>query len=95
MTYLQGYAAKTVPTVDSYIWEFRLGGHKAAAIGMVEEMADIYLVSEMSDDTVKSIFMTPFESMEAAYREALKKHSGHAKVIAMPFGGATLPVVSE
>lgn len=75
--------------------EFRLGGHKAAAISMVEEMADIYLVSEMSDDTVKSIFMTPFESMEAAYREALKKHNGHAKVIAMPFGGATLPVVSE
>ena len=70
---------------------FELGGHKAAAIGMVQEKANIYLVSEMPEDTVRSIFMTPFKSVEEAYEAAVKKYGEGASVIAMPFGGATLP----
>lgn len=74
---------------------FELGGHKAAAIGMVLEKADIYLVSEMPDDVVKNIFMTPFKSVEDAYAAAVKKHGPGATVIAMPFGGATLPCMKQ
>ena len=71
--------------------EFKLGGHKAAAIAMVLENAEIYLVSDMEDEFVKSLFMTPFKSVQAAYDEAVKKLGGKAKVIAMPYGGSTLP----
>lgn len=71
--------------------EFKLGGHKAAAIAMVLENAEIYLVSDMEDEFVKSLFMTPFKSVQDAYDAAVKKLGGKAKVIAMPYGGSTLP----
>ena len=73
---------------------FKLGGHKAAAIAMVLEKAEIMLVSEMGDDFVRSIFLTPMHSVQEALDAAIKKHGQNASVIAMPFGGATLPVCS-
>ena len=73
---------------------FKLGGHKAAAIAMVLENARIDLVSEMDDDFVRSIFLTPMHSVQEALDAAIKKHGQNASVIAMPFGGATLPVCS-
>ena len=72
--------------------EFELGGHKAAAIGMVLEDADIYFVSEMDPDFVRSIFLTPFASAQEAFDCAMKKYGENATVLAMPYGGATLPM---
>ena len=73
--------------------DFRLGGHKAAAIAMVLENADIYMVSEMDPEFVKSIFLTPFDSAQVALDAAFTKLGQDATVIAMPFGGSTLPFV--
>ncbi len=73
--------------------EFVLGGHKAAAIGMVLEDADIRLVSQMDPQTVESCFMHPAASAQEALDEAFEKYGSGATVIAMPFGGATLPVI--
>lgn len=72
--------------------EFQLGGHKAAAIGMVLENARIDLVSEMDPDFVRSIFLNPQRSAQAAFTEAMDRYGPNATVIAMPFGGATLPI---
>ena len=72
--------------------DFQLGGHKAAAIGMVLERADIDLVSEMDDDFVRSIFLNPQPSAQAAFDRAMSRYGPDATVIAMPFGGATLPI---
>jgi len=74
--------------------EFELGGHKAAAIGQVLENADICLISEMDDDFVRSIFLDPQPSAQVAFDKAMAKYGQDATVIAMPFGGATLPVVT-
>ena len=71
--------------------DFRLGGHKAAAIAMVLERADIYLVSDLEPELVKTCFMTPFSSVQAAYEAAVCKLGEDAKVIAMPYGGSTVP----
>lgn len=71
--------------------KFKLGGHKAAAIALVLEDAEIYLVSEMEKDFVESIFMTPFASVQAAYDRARKKFEKEATVIVMPYGGSVLP----
>ena len=71
--------------------EFRLGGHKAAAIAMVLEQADIYLVSDLEDDLVRSLFMTPFHTVQEAYDAAAKRCGSGATVLAMPYGGSTLP----
>ena len=72
--------------------EFELGGHKAAAIGLVLENATIDLVSEMDDDFVRSIFLNPRPSAQDALDAAFAKYGPDATIIAMPYGGATLPI---
>lgn len=73
--------------------DFQLGGHKAAAIAMVLENSEIYLVSEMAPDFVESIFLRPFTSVQAAVDRAFEKLGSDASVLVMPHGGSTLPVV--
>jgi nickel-dependent lactate racemase len=73
--------------------DFQLGGHKAAAIALVLEKADIYLVSELSPELVKSIFLKPFNNAQQALGEAFKKLGMNASVLIMPYGGSTLPKV--
>lgn len=75
--------------------EFQLGGHKAAAIGMVLENASIDFVSQMDPDLVRSIFLTPRATAQDALDIALAKYGSQATVIAMPYGGATLPILEE
>ena len=85
----------TAPSAHSMVEEigrnFELGGHKAAAIGMVLDRANIDLISEMDDDFVRSIFLNPMPSAQAAFDAAMEKYGADATVIAMPYGGATLP----
>lgn len=71
--------------------DFQLGGHKAAAIAMVLQRAKIVLVSDLPDDFVKSIFLTPAHSVQEAFDEAIKEYGPDASVISMPYGGSTLP----
>jgi len=73
--------------------DFQLGGHKAAAIAMVLEKSEIYLVSEMDPDLVRSIFLTPFTGVQAALDKAFEVTGGHSRVLVMPYGGSTLPFV--
>ncbi|MBR3842578.1 MAG: nickel-dependent lactate racemase [Christensenellaceae bacterium] len=70
---------------------FELGGHKAAAIAMVMQKAEVYLVSDLEEDFVKGIFFKPFKTLEDAYKAAQAKLGEDAKVIVMPYGGSTLP----
>ncbi len=73
--------------------KFQLGGHKAAAIAMVLENARIDLVSQMEDSFVRSIFLEPQPSAAKAFADAMERYGENATVLAMPFGGATLPSV--
>lgn len=86
----------SAPTAQSMIdrihQQFQLGGHKAAAIAMVLQNAKIDLVSEMDPDFVRSIFLNPQPSAQQALDEAFQTYGPDATVIAMPFGGATLPM---
>lgn len=84
-------ALKPSDLIDRIKADFKLGGHKAAAIAMVLENAKIKLVSEMDSELVKSIFMEPYTSVQEAFDDALKEQGEDAKVIVMPFGGSTLP----
>jgi len=73
--------------------EFRLGGHKAAAIALVLEEADVYLVSELDMKFVESIFLKPFSNVQSALDSAFDILGKSASVIIMPYGGSTLPRV--
>lgn len=73
--------------------DFRLGGHKAAAIAMVLRRAGIFLVSEMDPALVRRMFMTPFARAQDALDAALRRHGAGARVLVMPYAGSTLPRV--
>ncbi len=77
--------------IDRVQKNFKLGGHKAAAIAMVLEHAEIYLVSELEPDLVQDIFMKPYSSVQEAFDDAFEKQGKDADVIVMPYGGSTLP----
>ena len=77
--------------------DFKLGGHKAAAIAMVLEKANIKLVSEMNPDLVSQIFLEPYSDLQRAVDDALAEQRAHLDgqteptIIIMPYGGSTLP----
>jgi len=73
--------------------EFQLGGHKAAAIAMVLENAEVDLVSELDDAFVEKIFLKPMHSAQEALDKAFTRLGSDATVLAMPYGGSTLPKV--
>ena len=74
---------------------FELGGHKAAALGLVQEKADIYLVTDMDDESVTKANMVPFHDIQTAVNHALEKMGKNATVYIVPVGGSTLPVVER
>ena len=71
--------------------DFQLGGHKASAIAMTLEKADIYLVSDLEPDFVRSLFLTPMPDVQTALDHARQKLGNQATILAMPYGGSTLP----
>lgn len=82
-----------VAMVDRIQKDFQLGGHKAAAIGLVLQNSEIYLVSEMAPDFVEKIFLKPYSTVQSALNAAFTKLGKDATVLVMPYGGSTLPVV--
>ncbi|MDY3026375.1 MAG: nickel-dependent lactate racemase [Candidatus Faecivicinus sp.] len=87
----------SAPTPESMIErigrEFQLGGHKAAAIAMVLQNAEIELVSDLEPEFVKKIFLKPAKSAQEALDRAFERLGRDATVLAMPYGGSTLPRV--
>ncbi len=92
-TFQQWIEEATCPKdlIDRVQADFKLCGHKAAAIAMVLENADVYLVSEMPEELAKKCFLTPFASAQQALDAAFAKLGPEATVLAMPYGGSTLP----
>ncbi|MGE5615094.1 MAG: nickel-dependent lactate racemase [Bacillota bacterium] len=72
---------------------FELGGHKAAAIALIEKKAKVFIVSDMPFDMSKKIYMEPFDDMQQAIDKAFSELGPDARVLLMPHGGSTLPVV--
>ncbi len=75
--------------------QFVLGGHKAAAIAMVQKNADVFLVSAIPTETVQRCGLIPFDSLQAALDEALRRKGDKASILALPQGGSTLPMSSD
>ena len=70
---------------------FQLGGHKAAAIGMVLDNSRIFIVSDLEKEFLQKIFFEPYNSAQEAVDAAFAALGKDAKVIVMPYGGSTLP----
>lgn len=72
---------------------FELGGHKAAAIALVEKKARIFIVADMPREMSSNIYLEPFDSMDEALDKAFAELGHDAGVLLMPHGSSTLPVV--
>ena len=48
-------------------------------------------VSEMGPEFVRSLFLTPMPDVQTALDAAFEKLGHEASVLAMPYGGSTLP----
>ena len=76
---------------------FRLGGHKAAAIAMTMQRADIFMVSDLPDELIRSLGFTPFSTPSAALAASFSRlkeipgSSAAPQVLVMPQAGSTLP----
>lgn len=81
--------------IDRVQTHFELGGHKAAAIAMVLENARIFLVSEMDPALVRKCFLEPYTSAQQALDDAFRILGPSATVLAMPYGGSTLPIAEN
>lgn len=52
---------------------FELGGHKSAALALVQKKCDIYMVTDMDDAMVTKANMTPFHDLQEAVDAALNR----------------------
>ena len=81
--------------IESIRSNFELGGHKAAAIALVEKKARVFIVSDLDPCMCRRIYMEPFGSMQEALDCAFSVMGQDARVLLMPHGGSTLPVVEQ
>ena len=83
---------KTPPEMIKEIKEnFKLGGHKAAAIAMVLQKAKIFMVSDLEDELVRKINLIPFKTVQEAVDAAIMEQGKDAQIMLMPNAGSTLP----
>ena len=70
-----------------------LGYHKAAKLAEINLWAEMYGVTGLPDEILKSILVKPFHSLQEALDSALSKKGKDAKVLFMLDGSLTVPVV--
>ena len=51
------------------------------------------MVTDMDAGLVEKLYMRPFPDMDSALAQAFETLGADAKVLLMPFGGSTLPVL--
>jgi nickel-dependent lactate racemase len=73
--------------------EFVLGGHKAAAIAAIVQRASVSMVSSMSDEQVRRIWMAPYPDLQAALQESMEKLGESSQILVLPQAGSTIPEV--
>jgi nickel-dependent lactate racemase len=73
--------------------EFQLGGHKAVAIAMVLQNAQVFFVSDMPADEAEKTFMQPYSNLQQAIDDAFRQLGSDAKIIIMSHAASTLPVL--
>ncbi|MBP8965478.1 MAG: nickel-dependent lactate racemase, partial [Flexilinea sp.] len=75
--------------------EFVLGGHKAAAIAMVMQKATVILYSELNPELVRKIKLESTQNPQETLERLMNQYGQNASIIAMPYGGATLPILAD
>ncbi len=72
-----------------------LGWHKSARLAQIMQTAELYTAMGIDDAVVKSVFMTPFKTAQAALDAAFAKLGNDAKVYVIPDAGSVVPVLTQ
>jgi nickel-dependent lactate racemase len=72
---------------------YNFGAHKAAKLTEINLWAEMYGVTGLPDDVLKSVFIKPFPSLQDAIDAALKKKGKQAKVLFLLDGSLTVPML--
>jgi nickel-dependent lactate racemase len=68
-----------------------LGYHKAAKMAEIRLWAEVYAVTDLQDELVRSLHIMPFPSLQEALNHALSVKSKDAKVLFLLDGGMIVP----
>lgn len=71
---------------------YQFGAHKAAKLAEINLWAEMYGVTGLTDDVLKSVFIKPFPSLQDAIDSALKKKGEQAKILFLLDGSLTVPI---
>jgi nickel-dependent lactate racemase len=74
---------------------FVLGRHKASRVAKIHLDSEIYLVSKLDDKIKNNLFVKNYNSLEKAFLDAIEAKGINSKVLVMPFGISTLPILKE
>ena len=70
--------------MERFNHQFELGGHKAFAICRILQQAEILLLSSLTEQQTRDLFLKPVYSMEEALQHAFQRHGEQARIIVMP-----------
>lgn len=74
---------------------FQIGAHKAYAVTRLMNKADFILVSKLDKGLAKQLLFTSVDSVEEALAIAREKVGADSKIILMPQGSLTVPLVQK
>jgi nickel-dependent lactate racemase len=77
---------------------YKLGYHKAAKIAELATRSDIWAVTSLDENIVKKAFMKPYLDIQIALDDAvetIKKRGIKPKIVVMPFGSLTVPLIGN
>lgn len=72
---------------------FKLGYHKAAKMAEVFKLDTVQAYTELDDRVLSNIFITPVHDLRKALDDAVAKYGPDSKVVFMPDGSVTVPLV--
>lgn len=74
---------------------FKLGYHKAAKMAEVFKRVTVEAYTELEDRTLSDIFIRPVHDLQKALDDAVAKYGPDCRVVFMPDGSVTVPLVKS
>jgi nickel-dependent lactate racemase len=82
--------------IENFIREgFEMGPHKAFLLSKTLERVNVFMVSNLSEDVVKKLFMVPFRTVEEALNRALEELGQDSRIAVLPNASSLIPIKEE
>ncbi|BDU50810.1 nickel-dependent lactate racemase [Haliovirga abyssi] len=81
--------------LDKIKKDYKLGYHKAGKMAEINMWAETWGVTELPEKEIKAVHIKPFKNLDEAIEKALEKKGKDSKILVMPYGSLTVPLLSE